>query len=141
MTYPYLVTMATRWGDNDVYGHVNNVAYYAFFDSAINRYMIEEGGLDIVGGDAIGLVVESGCTFRAALEYPADVRVGVRADKIGNSSVTWGVALFGAGKEPAATGRVVHVFVARATRRPVPIPEQIRAALEKLRSRSGDGST
>ena len=131
--YPYQTPITTRWMDNDVYGHINNVAYYSFFDSAANRFLIEEGGLDIARGGVIGLVVESHCQFHAPLGYPAALRAGVRADKLGNRAVTYGLAIFD-DREPlaAAHGYVVHVFVDRETRRPVAIPATLRAALERI---------
>src|SRR5258705_7709864 len=131
--YPYHTPITTRWIDNDIYGHINNVAYYSFFDSAANRFLIEEGGLDIAHGDVIGLVVETHCQFHAPLGYPAALRARVRADKLGNRAVTYGLAIFD-NREPlaAAHGYVVHVFVERATRRPIAIPAALRAALERI---------
>jgi len=131
--YPYRHQLATRWDDNDVYGHVNNVRYFAFFDTAINAWLIEEGGLDIERGDVIGLCAESHCEYKAAIAFPDAVEVGLRAGHIGSSSVRYELAVFKAGEEePAATGWFVHVFVDRATRRPVPFPPRLRAALERL---------
>src|SRR5262245_24143793 len=92
--YPYRTPITTRWMDNDIYGHINNVAYYSFFDSAANRFLIEEGGLDIARGDAIGLVVESHCRYHAPLAYPAALRAGLRVDHLGNRAVTYGIAIF-----------------------------------------------
>ena len=131
--YPYRVPIATRWMDNDIYGHVNNVAYYSYFDTAANRFLIEEGGLDIATGPIIGLVVESHCAYHAPIAFPQLVTAGVRVDKLGNRAVTYGIAIF-AGDETlaAAHGHFVHVFVDRATRRPVPIPDPLRAALARL---------
>ena len=131
--YKYTVTIPTRWMDNDIYGHVNNVAYYSYFDTAANRYLIEEGGLDIAAGPVIGLVVESHCAFHAAIAFPQTVTAGVRVDVLGKRAVTYGIAIF-AGTETlaAAHGHVVHVFVDRATRTPVPIPDRLRAALARL---------
>ena len=131
--YPHRMTITTRWNDNDVYGHVNNVEYYAFFDTIINAYLIREGGLDIHRGSAIGLCAESHCSFSAALEFPDDVEAGLRVGHLGTSSVKYEIGLFGSdGEGPAATGWFVHVFVDRESRRPVPIPSAIRGALEKL---------
>jgi acyl-CoA thioester hydrolase len=131
--YPYTQSIPTRWHDNDVYGHVNNVDYYAFFDTVINTYLITEGGLDVHGGEAIGLCAESHCTYHAALTFPETVRAGLRVGKLGTSSVRYEIGLFGEdADEPAATGWFVHVFVDRAQRRPVPIPDGLRAALERL---------
>lgn len=131
--YPYRVPIATRWMDNDVYGHVNNVTYYSYFDTAANRYLIEEGGLDVATGPVIGLVVESQCSYHAPLAFPQAVTAGVRVIHLGNRAVTYGIGIFG-GDEPlaAAHGHFVHVFVDRATRRPVPIPEPLRTALARL---------
>ena len=130
--YPYVTTITTRWMDNDIYGHVNNVAYYSFFDTAANQFLIERGGLDIAGAAVIGLVVESQCHYHAPLAYPEVLRAGVRVDKLGNRAVTYGIAIFGAEDRAAAHGHFVHVFVERATRTPTPIPPALRAALESI---------
>jgi acyl-CoA thioester hydrolase len=131
--YPHRMTIPTRWNDNDVYGHVNNVEYYAFFDTIINAYLIQEGGLDILQGPTIGLCAESHCAFTAALVFPEAVEAGLRVGHLGKSSVRYEIGLFGEGGEtPAATGWFVHVFVDRASRKPEPIPAPIRAALERL---------
>jgi acyl-CoA thioester hydrolase len=131
--YPHRMTIPTRWHDNDVYGHVNNVEYYAFFDTIINEYLINKGGLDILTGPAIGLCAESHCAFTAALVFPEPVQAGLRVGQLGTSSVTYEIGLFGGGGESvAATGWFVHVFVDRRTRRPVPIPAPIRGALEAI---------
>ena len=131
--YKHEVAITTRWMDNDVYGHVNNVAYYSYFDTAANAYLIAEGGLDIAHGPVIGLVVESHCAYHAPLAFPQALIAGVRVDKLGTSSVTYGIAIF-AGDDPAAAahGHFVHVFVDRETRTPVPIPAPLRAALARL---------
>jgi acyl-CoA thioester hydrolase len=131
--YPHRMTIPTRWHDNDVYGHVNNVEYYSFFDTVINEYLISAGGLDILRGEAIGLCAESHCAFTAALVFPEPVEAGLRVGHLGTSSVKYEIGLFGSGGDvAAATGWFVHVFVDRATRRPVPIPEGIRTALARL---------
>ena len=132
--YPHRLSIPTRWNDNDVYGHVNNVEYYAFFDTVINAWLIGEGGLDIQGGEAIGLCAESHCEFHAALAFPEAVEAGLRVGRLGRSSVRYEIGLFreGAGDERVADGWFVHVFVDRTTRRPVEIPPQLRAALERL---------
>jgi acyl-CoA thioester hydrolase len=123
----------TRWTDNDVYGHVNNARYYELFDSAVNRVLVA-AGLDLHLGPAIALVVESSCRYHAPTTYPERLLVGVRVDRLGTSSIVYGVAVFSETvDEAAADGSFVHVFVDRATRRPVPIPPAIRAALEALR--------
>ena len=125
--------LPTRWMDNDIYGHVNNALYYAFFDTAINEYLIAEGGLDITTSRVIGLAAETHCQFMQALAFPEVVEVGLRVGKLGNSSVRYELAIFKQSEtHAAATGYFVHVFVDRETRRAVPIPEKIRAALERL---------
>ena len=129
--YPHRQTIPTRWKDNDVYGHVNNVEYYSFFDTIIYEYLIRAGGLDILSGPVIGLCAESHCAFTAALEFPEPVEAGLRVAHLGKSSVKYEIGLFG-GAGPAATGWFVHVFVDRVTRRPVPIPDDIRAALAQV---------
>jgi acyl-CoA thioester hydrolase len=132
-SYPHLLAITTRWKDNDVYGHVNNVEYYSFFDTVINDFLIRVGELDIHRGDVIGLCVESQCTFKQSLAFPDTVDAGLRVAKLGNSSVQYEIGLFRSGStEPAATGRFVHVFVDREDRRPVPLPDRIRAALEGI---------
>ncbi len=131
--YRVFYPVSTRWADNDIYGHVNNVVYYAWFDSAVNRYLIEEGGLDIAGGDVVGFVVSSGCEYLAPVTYPEPIEVGIRVDRLGNSSVRYGVAVFRAGEDAAcAHGHFVHVFVERATNRAVAMPGGLRGALERL---------
>jgi acyl-CoA thioester hydrolase len=133
MAEPYVLDIPTRWNDNDVYGHVNNTEYYAFFDTAINTYLISEGGLDIHAGPIIGLCVESHCEFKAALEFPDVIEAAVSVGKLGSSSVRYEIVLSSRGaSSPAASGYFVHVFVDRETRRPAAIPEPIRAALAKL---------
>jgi acyl-CoA thioester hydrolase len=131
--YPHRLAIPTRWNDNDVYGHVNNVEYYAFFDTVINAYLIREGGLDIHGGEVIGVCAESHCEFRGPLAFPETVTAGLRVGHLGRSSVRYEIGLFGDGsEEPAATGWFVHVFVDRETRRPAEIPPRLRSALEAL---------
>ncbi|MGE0402414.1 MAG: acyl-CoA thioesterase [Kofleriaceae bacterium] len=133
VAYPYITSFTTRWMDNDIYGHINNVAYYSFFDTAANRFLIERGGLDIANARVIGLVVESKCAYHAPLAYPQELRAGVRVDKLGNRAVTYGIAIFAEGDDRAAAhGHFVHVFVERATRAPVAIPEPLRAALSSI---------
>lgn len=131
--YTYLHPIQTRWADNDIYGHINNVAYYAFFDTAVNAYLIDQCGLDIHHGDVIGLVVETGCKYFAPLEYPSDLFVGVRVARIGTSSVIYETAIF-SDQSPfaAAEGRFVHVYVTREDRRPTPLPDTMRQGLEKI---------
>ena len=131
--YPHVVDVTTRWTDNDPYGHVNNAIFYEYFDSVANAYLIEAGGLDIHGGDVIGLVVESGCRYHAPVEYPAALLVGLRVGRLGNRSVTYELAVFTSGSDDAVVnGYFSHVFVDRETRRPTPMPDGIRAALEWL---------
>lgn len=131
--YPHLLEMPTRWADNDVYGHVNNVEYYAFFDTIINTFLIREGGLDILTGEAIGVCAESSCRYHASLSFPDVVEGALRVAHLGRSSVRYEIALFKAGMDhPAASGSFVHVFVDRELRRPAEIPPRVRAALEPL---------
>jgi acyl-CoA thioester hydrolase len=131
--YPHVLSIPTRWKDNDVYGHVNNVEYYSYFDTVINTWLIREGGLDIHAGEVIGLCAESHCTFQGPLAFPETVDAGLRVGKLGRSSVRYEIGLFGEGSEdPAAEGWFVHVFVDRATRRSVEMPERLRGALERL---------
>ena len=131
--YHYFLPITTRWMDNDVYGHINNVTYYSYFDTVANHYLIQEGGLDILGGPVIGLVVESRCTYRAPLAYPDRLRAGLRVDKLGNRSVTYGIGIFKEGEEqPAAHGHFVHVFVDRESRKAVAMPERLREALARI---------
>lgn len=133
--YKVFYPITTRWSDNDIYGHVNNVTYYSYFDSAANRYLIEEGGLDISDGTIVGYVVNSGCEYHAPITYPESVEAGVRVDRLGNSSVQYGIAIFREGEpEAAAHGHFVHVFVERARNKAVPIPVNLREALERLQS-------
>jgi acyl-CoA thioester hydrolase len=115
--YRFHTPLTTRWSDNDIYGHINNVTYYSYFDTIANHYLIHEGGLDIVTSPVIGLVVESRCTYRAPLAYPDTLRAGLRVDKLGNRSVTYGIGIFKEGEEQAAAhGYFVHVFVDRQSR-------------------------
>jgi acyl-CoA thioester hydrolase len=131
--YRRFLAIPTRWMDNDCYGHVNNVTYYSYFDTVVNQHLIVEGGLDIAAGSAIGLVAETMCKFRKTLSFPDTVDAGLRVAKIGTSSVRYEIGLFRQGEdEPVATGYFVHVWVDRATSRPVPVPPAIRAALEPL---------
>lgn len=131
--YPHRLPITTRWKDNDVYGHVNNVEYYSYFDTVINAYLITEGGLDIHSGPVIGVCAESHCAFHAGLAFPETVEAGLRVTRLGRSSVRYEIALFGARTaDPAATGWFVHVFVDRATRRPTDIPAGVRQALQRL---------
>jgi acyl-CoA thioester hydrolase len=130
--YPVLRELATRWADNDVYGHVNNVVYYAFFDTAVNGWLIEATGLDIRRLPAIGLVVETSCRYFAPLSFPEPVVAGIGLDRLGTTSITYRIGLFGAAEPAVAVGRFVHVYVDAETRRPAPIPDPIRTALTRL---------
>ena len=125
--------ITTRWMDNDVYGHVNNVVYYSWFDTAVNATLIEQGVLDIHGGSTIGLVIETQCNYFAPLAFPQTIEAGIRVAKLGTSSVRYEVGLFAQG-EPltAAKGHFVHVYVDHDTRRPVPLPAPLKAFLETL---------
>jgi acyl-CoA thioester hydrolase len=131
--FPVLRSITTRWMDNDHYGHVNNVVYYSYFDTAVNGYLIEASGTDIRDLPAIGIVAETSCRFLRELSFPETVHAGLALERLGNSSVVYRIGLFrDDDQEPAALGRFVHVYVDAATRRPVPVPESIRAALAAL---------
>src|SRR5688572_21344889 len=127
------MTTATRWADNDAYGHVNNTVYYQWFDTAVNAWLIEVELLDIELGDPIGLVVETGCSYFAPLSFPGDVEVGIAVDRLGTSSVTYRIGVFGVGmNEPSAQGHFTHVYVGRDDRRPKSLPDAWRSKLEAL---------
>ena len=131
--YPHRTTIQTRWKDNDVYGHVNNVEYYSFFDTAINQWLIVEGGLDIERGEVIGVCAESHCEYKAGITFPEAIDVHLRVGKLGRSSVRYELELGREGEPGAlAEGWFVHVFVDRGTRRPVEIPPPLRGCLERL---------
>lgn len=131
--FPHSMTIQTRWKDNDVYGHVNNVEYYSYFDTAINAWLIAEGGLDIERGEVIGLCAESHCTYSGPISFPDQIDVGLRVGDLGRSSVRYELAIFNAdAEEPVAEGWFVHVFVDREQRRPVTLEGQLREALERL---------
>ena len=152
--YPHIEKLTTRWHDNDVYGHINNVAYYGFFDTAVNNYLIRSGVLDIHKGEMIGFVVDSGCAYKKPLEYPNEIDVGIRIGKIGKSSVRYQLGVFrahtGAGKltpedaeelnKAAAIGHFVHVYVDRVTRRPQTLTEPMLKALKHLVGKPLDGA-
>ena len=132
--YPRFQSITTRWMDNDAYGHINNVVYYSFFDTAVNRYLIEAGALDIESSTTIGLVVETRCSYFSSLAFPQTVEAGLRVAHVGASSVRYEVGLFAAGELlSAAAGHFVHVYVDRASNRPVTIPAPLLAALQPLR--------
>jgi acyl-CoA thioester hydrolase len=131
--YRYFLPVTTRWKDNDVYGHVNNVEYYSYFDTVINSFLIAEGGLDIHRGGVIGVCAESHCRFLGEFAFPETIDAGLRVEKLGNSSVRYGVGLFRQGRdEAAAEGWFVHVFVDRGSRRPTPVDGVLRVALQRL---------
>lgn len=126
-------TLATRWSDNDAYGHVNNTIYYEWFDSAVNAWMVDQGMLDIAAGDPIALVVETSCSYFASLAFPENVDVGLAVSRLGSSSIRYRIGIFAQGSDTAAAaGEFVHVIVDRASRRPVEIPADWRAKLEAL---------
>jgi acyl-CoA thioester hydrolase len=132
-SYTYTMEIATRWMDNDAYGHINNVVYYSFFDTAVNRMLIERGVLDIHHGAVIGLVVETHCNYFKPLAFPQAVVAGVRVAHLGNSSVRYELGIFARGEsEPAAQGHFVHVYVDRGTRKPVQLPADLRNVLTAL---------
>lgn len=131
--YPAFLAIPTRWMDNDVYGHVNNVTYYSYFDTVVNEHLVRAGGLDFRSAPALGVVVETACRFHKPLSFPEAIDAGLRVAHIGRSSVSYQIAIFRQGDDDAAaTGRFVHVWVDRRGRRPVPVPDAIRAALEPL---------
>jgi len=134
--YPVWREVATRWGDNDAYGHVNNTIHYSWFDTAVNGWLIEAGLLDIERGDPIGLVVETGCRYAAPLTYPEPVEIGLGVERLGASSVTYRLGIFAKGSDVAAAeGHFTHVYVDRASRRPTALPAAWRARLEAIRIR------
>jgi acyl-CoA thioester hydrolase len=131
--YRHFITIATRWADNDVYGHVNNIVYYQWFDTAVNQWLIAQGLLDIAHGDQIGLVVETGCSYFTPFSFPGDVDVGLAVERLGTSSVTYRLGIFAAGSsEPSAQGQFTHVYVDRENRRPAALPDAWRKLLETL---------
>lgn len=135
--FAHFEEITTRWNDNDVYGHMNNAVHYALFDSVVNRWLHDVGKQDARCSDSIGLVVHSYCDYHAELAYPEKIIAGLRIERIGKSSVTYHVALFSErGTSSAAEGQFVHVYVDRATRRPIPIPDDLRAAMVGLTSAS-----
>ncbi|MFN3819371.1 acyl-CoA thioesterase [Blastomonas sp.] len=133
--YTTFTTITTRWSDNDIYGHVNNSVYYFWFDTAVNEYLIRAGALDIHAGETIGLVVETGCAYFAPTAFPDTIHAGIRVDHIGSSSVRYAVGLFrNDDEDAAAAGHFTHVYVGRDTRRPAPLPDALRTALEAIRA-------
>ncbi|WP_431305680.1 acyl-CoA thioesterase [Sediminicoccus sp. BL-A-41-H5] len=131
--YRHHIAITTRWADNDVYGHINNVTYYSFFHTAVNTWLIGRGVLDIQASPVIGLVVETGCRCARPLAYPMPITAGIRVARLGTSSVRYEVGIFGGEAETAAAeGHFIHVYVAREAGRPVPLPAALRAALESI---------
>ena len=131
--YRHTLAIPTRWMDNDLYGHVNNVVFYSYFDTVINEYLIREGGLDIHGGPVVGYAVESQCRFHRPISFPETIDAMLRVGHLGTSSVRYEIGLFRGGEDkPAATGHFVHVFVERTSNKPTPIPAAMRKALERL---------
>lgn len=131
--FRWFLSITTRFMDNDAFAHVNNVIYYSWIDTAVNRFLMDHGLLDLQASQVIGIVAESGCRYRAQIAYPDDVMVGLRIDKLGNSSVRYGLGIFRADEDVAsAEGHFVHVYVDRASMRPVPIPDHIRAVMQTI---------
>ena len=131
--WPHFHVIQTRWMDNDIYGHVNNVQYYAYFDTAVNAFLIARGVLDIHQGAIVGFVVDSGCSYFSPLAFPDTVHVGIRVAKLGNASVRYEIGIYrNDDPTPAAVGHFVHVYVERSSNRPVPIPDDVRAVLDTL---------
>lgn len=132
--YRHFLSIPTRWMDNDVYGHVNNVEYYSYFDTVVNHYMMARGGLDYLNGETVGFVVETRCSYKRPIAFPDIVEAGIRVARIGSSSVTYEVGLFVEGQDAIrAFGHFVHVYVDKASGKPVSIPEQARVAMEAIR--------
>jgi acyl-CoA thioester hydrolase len=131
--YPHFHALQTRWMDNDVYGHVNNVVYYSWFDTAVNHFLMASKALDIPGGDVIGLVIETHCNYFAPVSFPDTVHIGVRVASVGNSSVRYEVGIFREGDDTAAAqGHFIHVYVDAASRRPITVPDRMRAVLQAI---------
>jgi acyl-CoA thioester hydrolase len=131
--YRFFVDLASRWIDNDLYGHVNNVVYYSYFDTLIAEFLIHEGAFDPHTSEVVGVAVETGCRFHASLRYPDRIRAGLRIGRLGRTSVRYEIGIFNAEGGPAAAdGHFIHVFVERASQRPVPIPEPLRAAMARI---------
>jgi acyl-CoA thioester hydrolase len=131
--YPHFHTITTRWMDNDVYGHVNNVVYYSWFDTVVNQFLVANNVLDIEHSPVIGLVIETQCNYFASVAFPESVTAGLRVTKLGNSSVRYEVGIFRGEEESAsAQGHFVHVYVDRASRKPSSIPEKMRALLQSI---------
>src|SRR4051794_33514876 len=138
--FPVWWPMPTRWADNDQYGHANNVVYYSWFDTAVNGWLMEGIGADVRDLPAIGIVAETSCRFLSPVGFPDQLAVGLRVDRLGRTSITYGLAVFLDGApSPAAVGRFVHVYVDPASRRPVPVPAAVRAVAEAITSGASTG--
>ncbi len=137
-SYPYQIALSTRWADNDVYGHMNNAVYYFYFDTVVNRWLIERGLLELGKSEVVGLVVDTGCSYFSPISFPDEVTMGLRVSKIGTSSVRYEIGMFRAGETTAsahaaaAQGHFVHVYVDEKSRHPVPIADDMRATLAEL---------
>ncbi len=137
--FQHFRSIQTRWMDNDLHGHVNNVTYYSYFDTVVNRYLIDPGGLDIHAGSIVGFAVETMCRFHRPFAYPEDIETGLRVSELGSSSVRYELALFGVGENNArADGHFVHVFVDRTSGRPIAMPAKLRNALARLLKSSAE---
>lgn len=131
--FAHFCTIGTRWMDNDAYQHVNNVVYYSYFDTAVNRFLIDKGVLNIHSDKVVGLVVDTGCSYFSSISFPDTVHVGMRVAKLGNSSVRYELAIYCNDEErPAAAGHFIHVYVDRESNRPVTIPDSVRAVLTSI---------
>jgi acyl-CoA thioester hydrolase len=131
--FVHFMAIPTRWMDNDVYGHVNNVNYYSYFDTVVNQYLIEQGVLDIQKSPVVGLVVQTGCSYFSSIAFPDLIHAGLRVTKLGNSSVRYEVGLFkNEGQQVSAAGHFIHVYVDRQTQRPISLPEPLRAVLQQI---------
>jgi acyl-CoA thioester hydrolase len=138
--FPHFQPIPTRWMDNDIYGHVNNVVYYSYFDTAVNQFLIERGVLDIHQGEVVGFVVDSGCSYFSPIAFPDVVHAGIRVSKLGSSSVRYEIALYrNHAPLPCAAGHFVHVYVERSSNRTVPIPANVRTVLESIQSKAPAG--
>jgi acyl-CoA thioester hydrolase len=134
-SFAAFVPITTRWSDNDIYGHINNVTYYSFFDTAVNSWLIAQGALDIARGGVIGLVVETRCNYFAPLAFPQGIEAGIAVEHMGARSVRYRVGIFAQGDSLcAAHGHFVHVYVDRASRKPVPLGEPMRLVLQKIQT-------
>lgn len=131
--FRHFLAMPTRWSDNDLYGHVNNVVFYSYFDTVVNQYLIDSGVLNPMASAVIGLVVETSCSYFESVSFPEPLEAGLRVARIGGSSVRYEIGIFRAGApHAAAQGHFIHVYVDRIKRRPVPLPAALKAALEAI---------